>query len=148
MDKEARLGLGLLILCLAGPPVQASRFAAANEVVDGSNADDVRSSLRFTINNDQDRVGAALDLCVPAGPDQWRTCRSVVFYFPQLAFDKSSREIKLGDEVLAKRSFWPWNRWRNPRFRLEYSRTRRLRDLGFDRAWETVYTAYLDMVPE
>lgn len=149
---------GLGTACIAGsvlaqgpvsalPDAGASSIAAAADVVDEHNSADIRSSLRFVVNNTGDRVGAALDLCDRVGPDETLNCGSIVFFFPQLTYDRTSREIKLGAVVLERRAFWPWKRWKNPAYRVAYAAARRTQDQGFDRVPVTVYSAYLEKLP-
>lgn len=102
------------------------------------------TAVIFVINNDKDRVGARLEFCEKNYDDLGPRCNVFLFHFPELTYDASAKEIKLGAEVIQKNGFWGPKK--NPGYKLGFTRTERVRDGGFDRAKEYVYDVYLEKV--
>jgi len=106
------------------------------------------TSVTFVVNNDKDRVGARLEFCEKTYDDMGPKCDSILYYFPELAYDAFTKEIKLGDEVIQKGAFMGWRKM-NRGFKLGFASTKQSTERKpFDRIVEVryAYDVYLEKV--
>lgn len=119
----------ILLFILAGSVcllVQAENEAAASEepaikaVPTAGNAIRKRGTLYaevqgFVVDRRTGAVGAGIEVREDAF-DSDSHVASLVFSFPQLRYDRQTRQIMLGDAVVERRGIFRW--WRNPDYRL------------------------------
>ena len=106
------------------------------------------TSVTLVVNNDEDRVGARLEFCEKTYDDMGPKCESILYYFPELAYDASTKEIKWGGEVLQKKAFMGWRRM-NRGFKLGFTTDKQSTERKpFDRIVEVryAYKVYLEKV--
>ncbi len=91
-----------------------------------------------------DRRTGGVGACVEVREDPFDSdsfVASIVFSFPQLRYDKDTRQIMLGDIVVEKRGIFRW--WRNPDYQLKLETSEVESKESFGGSPSIVYNVYL-----
>jgi len=98
----------------------------------------------FVVDEDDGQVGACVEVSEGpcAFPDDDAYVQSIIFTFPRLRYDRATRRIMLGDQVVEKRGVF--RRWRNPAVRLTLKRAEKETRNTFRGANNIVYDLYLE----
>jgi len=95
----------------------------------------------FVVDQKAGSVGVRVE--VSSGPFESddSSVASMVFSFPQLRYDKETRQIMLGDIVVEKRGVFRW--WRNPDYKLTLKSSEGGGKEGIGRPTTITYDVYL-----
>lgn len=101
-------------------------------------------TLYFSVNRQQDRVGARLWICDDGSPLE-EDCREMLYVFPGLSYERSSKMVYHGTVPVARLGNFVWNQWQNPRYRLGWQRRTSMIDGGFDRYQRDTFEVHIDI---
>jgi hypothetical protein len=96
--------------------------------------------FELIINNTGDRVGANVSVCgvirgaTGKGVGRTMSCQTVVYRFPGLSYDRATKQVLSGAEVIARdRGFWHDGLELEKEFRPDFKIVKSLIDRGFNR---------------
>ncbi len=113
--------------------ILAAGSAVSDNILQGEPLYPPQIAPRMELNNDGDRVGAGVRYC--AVYFETRGCRLITYVFPELRFDKASKQVFLGDTLIARdRGLWGGGLQLKGGYELKTEFVRRRVDTGFDRS--------------
>lgn len=113
--------------------ILAAGRAVSGNIVESEPLHSPQITPRIELNNDGDRVGAGVRYC--AVYFERSGCRLITYVFPELRFDKASKQVFWGDTLVARdRGFWGGGLQLQGGYALKTEIVRRRVDTGFDRS--------------